>query len=242
MSVHQIDYLQVSRYITDIDAFARSQGISLAIKNDFEELCYLSKRLPGKPVPFAPFHPEYTDVGAENAFWIEGRNGGGEVVHVQAVRCDDLSDTTLAHRIHALLEPYATEEVLETSNDLDFCQSPMARKISGKVCYHGEIWLRGGSNGYRGKGLSSILPRMILGLALAKWAPDFIWGFGHAWLVERGIPQKYGYHNVEARGAYMETSKLSRPINSWIMWLAQADLIDLTHETSQADLAVGMGY
>ncbi|WP_282604628.1 hypothetical protein [Pelagibius sp. Alg239-R121] len=242
MTSHAIDYLQVSRYITDIDSFAKSRGIRLAIKNDFDELRDLCKRLPGKPVPFAPFNPDYTDVGPHNAFWIEGRNGGGDVVHVQAVRCDDLSDTTLANQIHSLLEPYATQEVLETTEDLDFCQSPTARTISGKVCYHGEIWLRGGSNGYRGTGLSGILPRLILALSLAKWAPDFIWGFGHAWLVERGIPQKYGYHNIEPRGAYMETSKLSRPINSWIMWLSQSDLIELTHDERQTDLAVGMGY
>lgn len=237
-----IDYLQVSRFIAGIDSLAKTQGVSLTIKNDFEQLCDLSKRLAGKPVPFAPFNPEHTDVGPHNALWVEGRNGRGDVVHVQAVRCDDLSDSTLANQIHGLLEPYATKEVLDAAEDLDFCQSPTARKITGKVCYHGEIWLRGGSNGYRGKGLSSTLPRLILGLALAKWAPDFIWGFGHAWLVERGIPQKYGYHNLEPRGAYMETSKLSRPIDSWIMWLSQSDLIDLTHESEQVDLAVGMGY
>jgi hypothetical protein len=214
----------------------------LSIKNDFRQLCDLSKRLAGKPVPFAPFNPDYTDVGPHNAFWIEGTNGYGETVHVQAVRCDDLSKTTLAHQIHMLLEPYATDEMLAETQNPGFCQSEAARKITGSVCYHGEIWLRGGRSGYRGQGLSSILPRLILALSLAKWSPDFIWGFGHAWLVEHGIPQKYGYRNLEPRGAYMETSKLSRPINSWIMWLSQADLIDLTHDNETAEMAVGMGY
>lgn len=238
----QADHLQISRYIADIDSFAQSKGIQLSIKTDFEHLWDLCKRLPGKPVPAVLFDPNTTDINPENALWVEGINGRGEVVHVQAVRCDDLTGTTLANKIDSLSKHFATPEALENCEQTKFCQAPSAANITGKVCYHGEIWLRGGSSSYRGQGLSSILPRLVLGLALAKWAPDYIWGLGHSWLIERGIPQKYGYCHVEAKGAYMENSKFSRPVDSWIMWMTQSDLIDLTHIQPDQHLALGTGY
>ena len=242
MNSQSADYLQISRYIADIDSFAKSKGIRLSIRTDFDHLWELCRRLPGKPVPAVLFDPNSVEINSENALWIEGTNGGGEVVHVQAVRYDDLTGTTLADEIDSLSKHFATPEALEKSDQTKFCHAPSAAQITGKVCYHGEIWLRGGSNGYRGQGLSSILPRLVLGLALAKWTPDYIWGLGHSWLIERGIPQKYGYRHVEAKGAYMEHSKFSRPVDSWIMWMTQSDLIDLTHFEPHQNLAAGMGY
>ncbi len=242
MTQHTPDFLQISRYISEIDSLAKSKGIKLSVRTDFDHLWELCKGLPGKPVPITFFNPELSDIGPENAFWIEGTNARGEVIHVQAARCYDLSDSSLADQIDSLTEHYVTAEMHEQLEDLKFCQAPAAKEITGKVCYHGEIWLRGGANGYRGQGLSSSLPRLILALALAKWSPDYIWGFGHSWLVERGIPQKYGYKNVAPKGAYLAESKFHRPIDSWIMWSSQPDLISLTHHEERVDMAVGMGY
>lgn len=238
----QADYLQISRYIADIDSYAKSKGITLSVRTDFKHLWRLCKKLPGKPVPITFFNPALSDANPENAFWIEGTNSRGEVMHVQAARCFDLSDSTLADQIDSLSDHYVTPDVLESEDQVAFCQAPAARKITGKVCYHGEIWLKGGANGYRGQGLSETLPRLTLALALAKWSPDYIWGFGHSWLVEKGIPQKYGYRHVAPKGAYLAESKFHRPIDSWIMWSSQPDLISLTHQQAHIDAAVGMGF
>jgi hypothetical protein len=242
MVAETVDHLQVARYIADIDSNARSKGIQLSIRTDFEQLWDLCGRLPGKPLPAVLFDPKATSINAENALWVEGVNARNEVVHVQAVRFDDLTGTTLASEIDSLSKHFATPDQQEAVERTKFCHAPSASEITGRVCYHGEIWLKGGSSGYRGQGLSTSLPRLVLALALAKWMPDYIWGLGHSWLIERGIPQKYGYRHLEPRGAYMENSRFSRPVDSWIMWMTQSDLIDLTHHEQKRDLAAGMGY
>lgn len=238
----QTDHLQIARYISEIDSYARLKGISLSIRTDFDHLWDIWSELPGKPEPSVLFDPKVRDVSEEHAFWVLGKNREGEIVHVQAVRCDDLSGTNLAQDIDSLTNCIAAPSTVCDSKETGFCQAPAAKTITGKVCYHGEIWLRGGNSGYRGQGLASILPRLVLALALAKWTPNYIWGLGQKWLIDRGLPQQYGYKSVQPRGTYWKKTKYNRPIDSWIMWMSQRELISLVQNPYFPNTAEETGY
>lgn len=238
----QADHLQLARYISDIDSYAKSKGITLSVRSDFDYLWKIWKKLPGKPEPSVLFDPAVRDVSEGRAFWIRGTNSDGEIVHVQAARCDDLTGTNLARDIDSLTKCVAEPSTLPSSEDTGFCQAPAAKEITGKVCYHGEIWLRGGNSGYRGQGLASILPRLVLALAHAKWAPNYMWGLGQQWLIDRGLPQQYGYRYVQPRGTYWKKTKYNRPIDSWIMWMSGRELAHLIQAPSHAYQAAETEY
>jgi len=78
----------------------------------------------------------------------------------------------------------------------------MRQRIQGgKVCYHGEIWL---SREYRGRGLSALLPRLLMALAFVRWAPVYMFGLVPAKLASCGIACQYGYYHVEPEGFVLE--------------------------------------
>ena len=54
---------------------------------------------------------------------------------------------------------------------LDHC--PGAFQITGNVVYHGEVWV---DRDHRSGGIAPLTCRLAHGLALIKWAPDYIYG------------------------------------------------------------------
>ncbi len=75
--------------------------IRIEYRTDFQHLLTTVAGLADKAELTPIFNVEDSDIGPENGFWIKGTDEDGEVVHVQAVRFDDLSGTTLASHWHA---------------------------------------------------------------------------------------------------------------------------------------------
>ncbi len=222
-----INFLNVARYVSNLERQISKSGITLELRTDFGYLVRLCETLPDKPSPTAMFNPLHHHIGPGNGFWIKGTSQDGEVVHVQAVRFDDLTGTNLAREFEDLTafyhDPVISAEVGETC----LSRAPITRAISGKVCYHGEMWLRGGEHGYRGQDLPSLLSRFILAIAASKWSPDFVYGFGYDMLIKNGVMLSYGYWHMQPSAVLWHRPNRPKPLDVWLVWLTAKDLRDL---------------
>ncbi len=220
-----IDTLTLSRHIAELDETARRAGIEIELKTDFGHLMELCEALPDKPPPTAMFNPMKADIGGHNGFWLKGSDTNGVPVHVQAVRVYDMNGTNLAREFKSLRVFYADPDLAPNGERCD-CAAPMAERITGTVCYHGEIWVRGSDPDLRGQRLSGPLSRLLLGLVLARWNPDYVFGFGYDWTVMRGVSTGYGYWHAQPGAVHWVRPYRDQPLDAWLLWLTRQDLID----------------
>ncbi len=230
------NFLEVSKYIVDLENQIRDLGIEIELRTDFGYLIRLSEVLPDKPYPTAMFNPLHHNIDHTNGFWIKGTNENNEIVHVQAVRYDDFTGTNLARECENLTAFYLDPEV--SAEDAEWCQSfaPVAKQITGPTCYHGEVWFRGGVGGYRGKGLSKLLPRLAMALALLKWNPSFMYGFVYDRLVSTGVIMQYGYSHTQQNVVYWHRPSREKPLDVWIVWMSRQDLIDMVSRDQERNI------
>ena len=220
-----IDTLALSRHIAGLDETARRAGIDIEIRTDFGHLMELCEGLPDKPEPTAMFDPMKADIGGHNGFWLKGCDTNGVPVHVQAARVYDMNGTNLGREISSLRAFYASPG-LAPEDEHCVCAAPMAERISGTVCYHGELWVRGQEPNYRGKALSRPLSRLLFALVLARWSPDYVFAFAYDWTVMRGLPARYGYWHGQPGAVHWVRPYRDQPLDAWLLWLTRQDLID----------------
>ncbi len=220
-----IDTLALSRYIAGLDETARRGGIEIEIRTDFGHLIELCEGLPDKPVPNAMFNPMKADIGSHNGFWLKGSDPNGVTVHIQAARIYDMHGTNLGQELSSLRAFYADPGLVPEGEHCT-CAAPMMEQITGMVCYHGEIWVRGQEPNYRGKALSGPLARLQLGLILARWNPDYVFGIAYDWTVKRGVSTGYGYWHAQPGAVHWVQPHRDQPLDLWLVWLTRQDLID----------------
>ncbi len=223
------DLFKHFQYINSIERIAERHGMRLEVSSDFEAFRCIRAMQPERP-PISPlFDPHVCDIDANNGFWIKGTSDSGEIVHVQAVRLENMTDTSLAEHLYKYRDIYAPPGVhvdLELSR---FCATPSSRIITGRVCYHGELWLKGGPNGYRGHGLTAALPRLALALAHLSWRPDFMFGLVHPMAACKGLPAREGYMHLEPGGIMWQRQDRSEIYDEWLVWMSHTDLQYLMH-------------
>ena len=202
---------------TDAECFAH--GIQITLQDDFDHLRQVNDRL--DKLPLTPnFDPRRTAIGPVNGLWMKGVDLSGEVVLTQAARFYDLRDTTLAllhQSLHAFYDDPATQaEEGETCR----CDAPATHFITGRVCYHGELWLE---RRYRSKGLTKALSRLLMALVLLRWQPDYLFGMAQPGICRRGVGARYGYRNMQPHGMIWSVPSTGT-LDEWIIWNSRDDL------------------
>lgn len=212
------------QYISTIDQIAARHGMRIEVSSDFEAFRQLRVAQPNR-TPISPvFDPEVCELNTSNGFWIKGTTETGELIHLQAVRMDDLCGATLGDHLHRYREIYAPPGVEVDLEHSRFWTTPSSRMICGKVCYHGEVWLKGGPNGFRGQGLTAALPRLALALAHLTWSPDFMFGLLHPMVACKGLAAREGYMHLEPGGILWQRSDQDEIYDEWLVWMSHRDL------------------
>lgn len=212
-----------TRYVTAILDLAIDFGLTIEMGSDFKLYdSYVTKYRSHQPLG-NPFDPTLHDMSEDNGFWIIGWNKEGELVHTQAMRLYDLEGLTLAEYLD-----YSFHEFPPSGLDIDMDRSnyrpgPGARRIAGKTCYHGELWVKGDDR-YRGTGLPGMLARFALASCVLRWSPDFIFGF---------MPEKYAFTGLAEREGYMHTDPgalewyakgANAPLKGFMTYMGRDDL------------------
>lgn len=207
------------KIIEDLDAEAFANGIQITLQNDFQALKGVNDNL--DKLPLTPnFDPDKADIGPSNGFWMKGTDSTGEVVFTQAARFYDCRNTTLALLHQSLRAFYDEPSAHAEAGENCVCEAPATHYISGRVCYHGELWLK---RCYRGRGLTVTLPKLLMALVLLRWEPDYLFGMAQPGICQKGVGARYGYRNMQPHGMIW-TVPSSGTLDEWVIWNDQNDL------------------
>jgi GNAT superfamily N-acetyltransferase len=189
----------LARFVLEGDMAAREMGIRLRLRYDFGELLYVNQQQTSRGNWFRlvnMFNPEYSDLSAENSYWISGEDEHGEIVVTQAGRVYYWPDTTLEQEARLMFYGGHDEgqRCIVTAAD--------AKSVGGVVFYGGSVWVR---PDFRGRRLSQLLPRLGRAYAVARWPVDWGISFVAPSLVEKGIAAGYGYKHASYSIAYPQS-------------------------------------
>ncbi|WP_420345348.1 hypothetical protein [Pelagibius sp.] len=218
------EVLSGSRFVTAIKELVKDQGLTLEIGSDFTALREALKDQPERQGLAPRFDPDVSEIDEASGFWILGRSKTGEVVHTQAMRMVDLGGRTLSGYLDERFRDFTPAGYAIDFSRSHYRGAPGSRMIAGKVCYHGELWLKGGPGGFRGAGFTAVLARLALVKALLKWAPDYVFGFMFPLAACKGLAAREGYMHTEPGSLYWAVSGRQRPLETWTVWMSRADI------------------
>ncbi len=222
MSIHDV-YDGAQFVASSMDILAQHK-VMVTVGEDFGEYRQLLRKYrPDQPLG-EPFDPEKQHIKPSNAFWIIGRNSQGEVIHTQAMRLIELGEETLAGYMRERFRDFPP-----TGLDLDlpgsrFRPGPGAKRITGNVCYHGEMWLNDSAGEYRGTGLSGVLARFAFMTCMLRWSPDYVFGFMPRPVAVRGLAEREGYMHNEPGSLRWRRRDSDQVLEGFMVWMGQEDI------------------
>lgn len=210
--------LNVARFLRVYDAAAAQKGIKLTIGFDFHEYVSITRALPTKKPTYPMFRPDRSPIKPGEGYWMIGLDKNNEVALVEAARLYDLSHSNLADHLESLKLFYADPAKHAHPQDRCICTAPSARKISGKVVYHGDVWVR---RDFRGQGMPKIMTGIVRGVSFAMWAPDFVCGLAPRWSRDRDV---YLAAHHEPGGAILQLVEGDIVDDDWLTWVTGQEL------------------
>ncbi|SFV15008.1 hypothetical protein [Bradyrhizobium arachidis] len=206
---------RASRCLQMDDPTATQKGIHLLIGFDFHEYLSITQATPTKGPTYPNFRPDTSPIKSGEGYWIAGLDRRNDVAILAAARLYDLSYTNFAAHLQSLNAFYAEPDKHAHPQDRCVCTAPSAKKITGKVAYHGDFWIR---KDFRGQGISKMSARIAHLVSFILWKPDFLCGLVPSWSVEKGIVTEYGYEHLEKGGSILRLVKEDIVDDDWLIW------------------------
>ena len=219
--------------IAEISEEITQRGIRLESGTDFERFVHYAESA-GRPV--SPFFDPKADPDCERRFWIVGRDADGEVVHLQATRCDWVTPSLARFMVETIPELYGRVGDKLVPIDHSPCRASIVHQLKGPVCYQGDAWVAPRSGGVRGEVAGQL---MWLGqlIAFYSYDPNAIYGLVSRRTALAGFPQRSGYNHC-APGAIIWKSMPDGVTGcEWIAWNDRKDIsARLSTEQAAPDL------
>ena len=213
---------QLSRFVSDCVSCMEASGLSIRFGDDFREFQLLASRQPLRGQVAPVFDPAFGHVRDGNAFWVAVWDSAGELVATEALFMVDLAGDTLDRHLHQHLDWYRPPgERVDCGRSIVTLSS--AATLSGKLCYNGEMWIKGGPEGYRGGPLIALVPRAAMALALSEWQPDHIWALVEPGSAVKGLVARAGFVHLEQGSVDWWDRRKSAVFAEWVAWLSAAD-------------------
>lgn len=220
--------------VSNITNELEAAGMRLEIGGDFAAYRKMRNAQADRPPLYPMFDVSSSYVDAGNAFWVCGFNSDQELVHTQAIRLLDMRGETLGEHLRTHRHKYITPNSTPDPDATYYDQPAALGTITGRVCYHGEFWLKGGEGGHRSQGFTALLSRVVFELALKIWSPDFVFGLVPTQLAHKGIPVRYGYTRCEPGAWFGPNDQMTS--EEALVWMSRMD-IDQFLETSPKALS-----
>ncbi|MFK4380969.1 hypothetical protein [Bradyrhizobium sp. USDA 223] len=213
-----VNPLNVSRFLRLYDDAAAQKGIEVSIGFDFHEYVSITNRVPTKKPTYPIFRPDRSPIKPGEGYWMVGVDSSDEVAFVEAARLYDLSHSNFAEHLESLKVFYADPGKHAHPQDRCICTAPSARKITGKVVYHGDVWVR---RDLRGQGVPKIMTGIVRGVSFAMWAPDFVCGLAPRWSHDKSV---YLAAHFEPGGSMLQLVDEDIVDDDWLMWVTGEEL------------------
>lgn len=167
-------------------------GLALEVSWDMAAFNRANAALPrGRQTPI--FDLRYGDIAPGAAFWVAGRTPDGALAHVQAVRLVGPVEPDLAGYLSRERLLYSWPRIGVDADRSEVPAGGVGRGMTGRACYHGEMWL---ARSLRGYGLLPPLSAFALATAAEAWAPDFVFGMTLATYSNDKYVRALGYTDI----------------------------------------------
>ncbi len=216
--------IRLTERLLQLEKAVNGYGVSLECHTDFSVFREIADSIPDISELTGIFDNRYCEIDASNGLWIKAFDGTGKVVHVQAIRHDDLTGTTLQKRwlSEALLYAPAGYDI-EIDNS-DFQTAPISHIATGNVCYLGEYWL---DKAYRRTGLAAYLCRYGTLTALIQFSADFLYAFSPPKMVARGWAARAGFLHMHPWAPRWRIRNNSKYYDEYLIWVSGQELTKL---------------
>jgi hypothetical protein len=216
MTVHQI-----GRTLTEGAHKCEMLGVSLEI-GTMEELELLNRANSDSWRPLLPiFSSRHNRFAPGTTICWLGRANDNHIVLAQAARLFDWRDTNFHIEAESLRLFYSRKPILGRTNGESIkVTAPQAHKIRGVVAYTGAHWVH---PSFRGKGLTSITPRMMRAMAIAAWNVDLCCTIMADDIFKRNVAARAGYPNCEWAVTLKGTPTGSFP--AALLWATRAEIL-----------------
>jgi hypothetical protein len=228
----------LGRFFLRADAAARQRTAYLSF-GGCKELVQANRDNRANWPPLVPvFDPNLGGVTNNNTFCVLARNPDGEIIAAHAARLYEWSNTNFVEETMSFRLFYPKPDVTQKTLERCTITAERARSITGRVVYSGAAWVH---PDYRGRDLSSILPRVAKAYALTRWNPDFIASFMTETVYQNGFAPRFGYNNIDWEVRWQNSAAGSQRYA--IVWMDMEHLIGdlreyLDRSTQQIDSLV----
>lgn len=223
------DPLAVVRTINRITDYLKDFNLRVVVSEDMNEFRNVRQKVrEGLPSPM--FDTDVTCLTARG-FWVGLERDNGDVVALQACRLDTV-DTNLAEwAVGWMSGLYLKRNMLMVPDRLKPFPASRSFNVTGRVVYHGELWLDPQCN--RGEGVASAFCFLGMVLAHMKWQPTAIWALVSNALATRGHAVRFGYPHIERSFLNWKWSPDDVPANEWLLIAEFADMEHLVSEYAE---------
>ncbi len=212
------------QFAAETSTLLSNLGVAIEVGSDFDYYAEeVAEARPDQPIgpPFDHHSHYFTD---QNAFWVMGRDRHDKIVHCQAMRLVDLAGGSLAGYMTRRFRDYSPVGLTLDLSRSRYRPGPAARRIAGRVCYHGDLWL---SRSIRGTGVTALLSRFALVTALLHLRPSYIFGFMGEGLAFRGLTEREGYMHAEPATLTWQLSTSEDALEGFMVSVSREDLAQL---------------
>lgn len=216
------DAALLRRFVSDCVSCIEMSGLRIRFGTNFQEFRRLVSRQPlrGQVAPVFDAGCGYVKRG--NAFWVAVWDRAGELVATEALFLADLGEQTLAQHLSLDLHWYRPPgERVDCARSVVSLTS--AASMSGRLCYNGEMWIKGGPGGYRGGPLIALVPRAAMAMALSEWQPDHIWALVEPGSAVKGLVARAGFVHLEQGSVDWHDMRKASVFAEWVAWLSASD-------------------
>lgn len=221
MSIHDV-YDGAQLLCRTLRALNEAQ-MTITVGDDFADYAAIvTAERTGYPLGI-PFNPTLQDLGRGKGFWVIGRNPQGELVHTQAMRLIDLGQQNLADFLRQNFHGFPPSGLPIDYEKSAYNAGPGARRIHGRVTYHGEVWIRD-DPAYRGRGLIDLVARFAFLSAAMHWSPDYVFGFIARGTMRRGLAEREGYMHSDPFALSWHIEGRNQPMVANMVWMALDDI------------------
>lgn len=228
------DPLHLSRFLQVYDLAAAQKGIRLSIGFDFHEYVSITRGTATKRATYLCSRPVRSPIKTGEGYSIAGVDKNNGVALLETARPFDLSCTNFAEHLESLKAFYADMALHAHPRDRCTCIAPNAKKMTGKVAYHGDGWIR---RDLRGHGLSKITAGIARGVSFAIWAPGFLCALVARQRLDKG--GVYEYAHCEPGGSILQLIEEDIVDDDWLVWLTGDELRSLVAHHDRRELKVG---
>lgn len=222
MSIHDV-FLRWP-LLSEAAKILHDQQMTVTIGHDFNEYDQIVSAGRSRQPVSLPFRSELHNLSKSNAFWICGHTQDGRLAHTQAVRLVDVGEASLGSFLRRSFRQFPPSGVALDMAGSRYQAGPGARRIRGRLCYHGEMWLDEEAGNYRGRGLSSVLSRMGFAIALRDLNPDFIFAFMVRGVAFKGLAERAGFMHTEPASLMWKLADKDRVVEAFTAYLSRDDL------------------